>query len=365
MKQRLSSFYEETRSARKIVVVDFGFLGDTVHLTPSLRALHQNYPEAELHVVTTPGGAEILKMTPCVKRAWVYRLTNPSPPWYRSLGLLRQLRAERFDLLFNFSGADRTVYLSAALGVRDKLSQTPLRWHFYNPLLSRYWAPIVKERQTMPIYLQRLEMLRAAGLDVEGPRFELNISAELLKEAAQWIHPGAIHLSPNTSTPMKEWPVRRWVGLVKLFAKKYPQAVMLLSTPLDPRQLARAEAIVEEAGCPQLKLLPPGLSIPHLSAIISRCAVQLGSDSGPLHLVWALDIPSLTLYRNYQGLEAWIPKDPKHEAILVDCSCIGKKNPECASQGEARCLGEITEEEVFAKLSAMFERGCQNEKTQR
>jgi ADP-heptose:LPS heptosyltransferase len=121
LKQSLSSFYEETRSARKIVVVDFGFLGDTVHLIPPLRALLQNYPQAELHVVTTPVGAEILKMTPC----------------HESLGLVRQLRAQRFDALFNFSGADRTVYLSAALGVRRKISQTPARWHFYNALLSR------------------------------------------------------------------------------------------------------------------------------------------------------------------------------------------------------------------------------------
>ncbi len=358
MKQRLSSFYEETRSARKIVVVDFGFLGDTVHLIPSLRVLRQNYPQAELHVVTTPVGAEILKMTPCVDRAWPYRLTHPSPPWHESLGLVRQLRAQRFDALFNFSGADRTVYLSAALGVRRKISQTPARWHFYNPLLSRYWAPRGKEHGTIPIYQGRLEMLRNAGLDISETRFELTISPELLREVDQWIHPGAVHLSPNTSTPMKEWPVRRWVGLVKLFSRKYPQAKMLLSTPLEPRQFDRAEAIVEGADCRQLRLLPPGLGIPQLSAIISRCKIHLGCDSGPLHLAWALDIPSLSLCRNYKELKSWIPQSPKHKAILVECSCIGKKHPECASQNESACLGKITEEEVFAKLSAMYERGC-------
>ncbi len=358
MKKGLSSFYEETRSAGKIVVVDFGFLGDTVHLIPSLQALRHNYPRAELHVVTTPVGAEILKMTPCVDRVWPYRLTHPSPPWHKSLGLVRQLRAQRFDALFNFSSADRTLYLSAALGVRNKLSQTPARWHFYNPLLSRYWAPIIKERGTIPIYQERLEMLRNAGLDISETRFELTISPELSREVNQWAHPGAVHLSPNTSTPMKEWPVRRWIGLVKLFARKYPQAKMLLSTPLDPRQFDRAEAIVEGADCPQLRLLPPGLGIPQLSAIISRCRLHLGCDSGPLHLAWALDIPTLSLCRNYRELKSWIPQTSKHEAILVECPCIGKKHPECASKGESECLAKITEEEVFAKLSAMFERGC-------
>jgi len=94
------------------------------------------------------------------------------------------------------------------------------------------------------------------------------------------------------------------------------------------------------------------------SAIISRCKLHLGCDSGPLHLAWALDVPSLTLYRNYKELKSWIPQSPKHEAILVECSCIGKKHPKCASKGEAGCLAKITEEEVFAKLSTMFEQGC-------
>ena len=30
------SFFERTRAAKKIIVVDFGFLGDSVHLTPAL-----------------------------------------------------------------------------------------------------------------------------------------------------------------------------------------------------------------------------------------------------------------------------------------------------------------------------------------
>jgi len=357
LKQGLTTFYEETRNAGKIVVVDFGFLGDTVHLVPSLQALRRNYPRAELHVVTTPVGAEILKMTPCVDRVWPYRLTHPSPPWHKSLGLVRRLRAQRFDALFNFSSAARTLYFSAALGVRNKLSQRPARWHFYNPLLSRYWAPIIEEHGTIPVYQERLEMLRNAGLDISEARFELTISPELLREVSEWIQPGAVHLSPNTSTPMKEWPVRRWIGLVKLFAGKYPQAKMLLSTPLEPRQFDRAEAIVEGAACRQLRLLPPGLGIPQLSAIISRCRLHLGCDSGPLHLAWALNIPTLTLCRNYKELKSWIPQSPKHEAILAECSCIGKKHPMCAPKGESACLAKITEVEVFAKLSAMFDRG--------
>ena len=44
------NFFERTRTARKVMVLDLGFLGDTVHLLPALWMVRQTYPQAELHV---------------------------------------------------------------------------------------------------------------------------------------------------------------------------------------------------------------------------------------------------------------------------------------------------------------------------
>ncbi len=43
-------FFERTRAAKKVMVLDLGFLGDTVHLLPALWMVRQAYPQAELHV---------------------------------------------------------------------------------------------------------------------------------------------------------------------------------------------------------------------------------------------------------------------------------------------------------------------------
>ena len=44
-------FYEESRSARRVMLLDLGFLGDSIHLLPALWVLRKAYPEAELHVM--------------------------------------------------------------------------------------------------------------------------------------------------------------------------------------------------------------------------------------------------------------------------------------------------------------------------
>jgi hypothetical protein len=46
-------FYEATRGARRVMLLDLGFLGDSIHLLPALWVLRQAYPDAELHVMVS------------------------------------------------------------------------------------------------------------------------------------------------------------------------------------------------------------------------------------------------------------------------------------------------------------------------
>ena len=66
----LKGYHAVARAARSILVVDLAFLGDTVHLVPALWEIKRNHPDAALHVVSAPVGAEVLRLAPCVDRAW-------------------------------------------------------------------------------------------------------------------------------------------------------------------------------------------------------------------------------------------------------------------------------------------------------
>ena len=44
------NFFQRTHDAQKVMVLDLGFLGDTVHLLPALWVVRKAYPQAELHV---------------------------------------------------------------------------------------------------------------------------------------------------------------------------------------------------------------------------------------------------------------------------------------------------------------------------
>jgi len=54
----LQSFAERTRAAAKVIVVDLGFLGDTVHLVPALWEIKHQYPQSAVHVLASPLGGD-------------------------------------------------------------------------------------------------------------------------------------------------------------------------------------------------------------------------------------------------------------------------------------------------------------------
>ena len=79
-------------------------------------------------------------------RPWAFPLGSPSPPWWRHWDLLLALRRERFDLAFNFSGADRTIFVTALAGARWSVAVAGGRKHFWSTWLIRNQVPRRKPR---------------------------------------------------------------------------------------------------------------------------------------------------------------------------------------------------------------------------
>ena len=298
------SLYSMTRDARRLVVVDLGFLGDTVHLIPPLWELRSHYPGAEIHVITTPLGASVLTLVPCVDRVWTVKLGGRRrPAWQRlreQTQLIRSLRKQRFDLAINFTGADRTLILMGLIGARHRVARMPDRWHFWNPLLIRHWVPQPDRQQ--PVFELRRAVLAAPGIPVEGEaRFDLSISDEARQWAEVNIPANAVHLSINTVTPLNEWSLDGRIELDRRLVNGPNPAQIVVTCGSNLREQARVQEFVEKVGSDRVqRMVQPTLH--QFAALLVRCRVHVGCDSGPLHLAMALGVPTVALFRRHRGI---------------------------------------------------------------
>ena len=336
---RSPSFYNKTCSARKIIVVDLGFLGDSIHLIPALWEVRRHYPQAELHTLSASVGAEVLKLAPCVDRAWVFPLGPQSPAWWLHWDIIRALRHERFELAFNFSGADRTIFLTALMGARWRIAQLGARDHFWKTWLIRDWLP--RQSGELPVFEQRRQTLAMAGCALAPPRFDLKLDEAARAWAEHTIPTPTIHLSINASTHLKEWPLAHWIALAGILLAENPALHLLATGSAQPREQARLRSLADAVASERLHVLN-SLTIPQLAAALARCRLHVGADSGVLHLAMALDVATLSLFRDYAGWKEWMPRGPSHHHLLVPCPCANKKNPACDAFDYARCLAEIS-----------------------
>lgn len=333
----------------RVLVVDLGFLGDTVHLVPALWDLRRNLPGADIHVVTTPVGAQVLGMVPAVNRVWVQPLGRPSPPWWRHLDLQWHLWRQRFDLSINFSGADRTLFVAAFSGARRRVTREARRYRSLQRLLAGVLLPAPP--RSLPVYEQRRQCLAAAGFTPGEVRFDFAIPREAVDWAATRVPNGTVHLSINASSPFKEWPVPRWVELCHHLLREGMSS--LVATGSDaPRERARLDELVRGVADARLRILEPPLSLTRLFAVVSRCRAHVGTDSGVTHVAWALGLPTVTVYRDYAGLEEWRPAGNRHEVVTVPCACAARPQPlpRCANAGIAACLDAVSAEAVATRV---------------
>ncbi len=336
-------------------MVDLGFLGDTIHTIPALRELRRVLPGATLDVVTTPVGAEVLRLVDCVDRVWTVPLGTPSPPWWRHLDLQWRLFRERYDLAINFSGADRTLFMTAFAGVRHRVTREGRRGGWWRRWLGGRTIPA--PARSLPVFEQRRQVLAGAGVSLDPRRFDLRIpdaeSAWAAEALAGWSgnDPRAIHISINASSPFKEWPMTRWVAWAKRFLDENRGFVLATGSP-KAREQTRLGELIAGVGDDRLKVIAEGLSIPRLAALVARCRLHVGTDSGVTHLALALGLPTVSVFRDYAGLAEWRPTGPLHEAVTSPCACVDRPGmqPDCAVAGTALCLERIGPDAVMACL---------------
>jgi ADP-heptose:LPS heptosyltransferase len=350
----LSEFYERTRTAKKVVVVDLGFLGDTLRLVPALWEIKRHYA-AELHVVSSPLGAEVLRLAPCVDRAWSVVLDPAQRSLREQWRLVRALRREKFDVAINFGGADRTVILSALTGARWRVAHASGRWHFWNRWLIANWVPRLAPDLTA--FEQCRQLLAACGFTLHPPRFDLRVDTASLQWAKATVPEGAIHLSINSANPMKEWPLAHYAAMLKAVWRSEPELRAVVSIGAKLRERERLQQFQAAVNDPRLQLLPASLTIAQLAGALQRCRLHLGPDSGGVHLAMALGVPTLSFFREQKGYKAWLPPGANQQALTAPCACIDHGAAPCEASGQAACLARIEPDQVAKMVCQQFEAG--------
>ncbi len=234
-------FLQHTRDARKVMLLDLGFLGDTVHLLPALWMVRQAYPKAELHVTVAAHVTSIMDCVPWVDRVWGYMRYPRHATLRENWDMVSRLRREKFDVLINLNGSDRSSWLTFFSGARAKLGRIPDDGG--PPFWKRMFTAHVQHPFSQePVYLQRCRCLEKAGFSLHCPANSTFQIPQTWRQAAQ-ISPADsgsyFHVSPFTTDDRKELSPEQFAELAGALVEKHPGMRWVISCAPTERQSGR------------------------------------------------------------------------------------------------------------------------------
>jgi len=325
-------------SVRRILVIRLRRLGDTLLVTPVLRALRGAYPEAEIDVLVQPEFDAALRGNPHVHglvaarsgaRAWV--------EWARAC------RQRPYDAVLDLQASSRTTMF--ALGTRAPVRvgwrKRWIRDVAYTHLVDGWDDAIYFARKAMRV----AEAVGAPAVD--GMQLDLAVTGADRAWAAGVVagaklQPGrpVVAVSVVAKAPRKQWPGPCCAALADELIERDGAQVMFTN---GPGQIEQVRAIVGQMRhVPALWDYGP-TTLTQLGALYERCTLWVGNDGGPKHLATAVRCPTVTVIKRGDHL-VWVDaEDPQQVALFpaapADPQDLGAVAVETVVEAARRLLG--------------------------
>lgn len=311
------NFLHRTRDAKKIMVLDLGFLGDTIHLMPALWMARQAYPKAELHVTVANHVVSIMDCLPWADRVWGYMRYPRHATLRENLDFIRRLRREKFDVLINLNGSDRSCWLTFFSGARERLGRWPEdRSAFFRKFM--FTARILYRAGDEPAYVSKCRYLAEAGFPFTEPEFHVEIAPEHLRAAdiAEADKGTYFHISPFTTADHKELSPEQLATLIGALGNVFPGKRLALSCAPTPRELEKMEKLLALLPQKPWRVFAGNLNLIQIAAVIKNSALHFCGDTGTLHIAVMTQTPVVTWFWPNPTLRAWMPAGKKFRVLM-------------------------------------------------
>ena len=329
-----------------ILVINTMHIGDLLLITPALRTLRTNYPNAKITLLTDKSLADLVRENPCIDECLTIDKHGKDKGIGALLRFIHRLRRRHFDLVINLHRNERCSAITAFCGAKERIGYAqPGFRHFYTkcyPNLAMADTP--KELATKHQVTVHLEMLqKALGLQTIDDRgLEMTIPVAAKQEAARiWEKMGEARpvIAFNIGA---SWATKRWLDTYfaacadELIAEGY--AVAFFGGPTDVPIVDACLAQMKAKTSPQCHVFTGKVSLAVLAGLFARCAVLLTTDSGPMHIGVSQNVPVVTMF-GASPVPTFYPYDarailyktpePCHPCGIHDCPKHGDDHMAC------------------------------------
>lgn len=367
------------QSLSSILLIRPDHLGDLLFTIPALRALREAFPQARITGLVGPWAEAVVASNPRLDEV----MLCPFP------GFTRQPRksiSEPYVVLGRYARLLREKGFDLALVLRFDhwwgallayLARIPRRVGYdiaeVKPFLTDA-VPYVPGRHEVE---QNLALVEAVSGQLPSPRWAVEPSPGFPLEfplytqdrefAARYLAEQGVRdddllvcIHPGAGASVKLWRSEGWAQVADALVEEYGAKVILTGSASEAPLV---QAITEQMDCQPI-VAAGQTTLGQLAALMARCRLVLGVDSGPLHLAVAVSTSTVHLYGPVDSRTFGPWGDPASHIVLtsdrdcVPCNRLDYRSDELENH---RCVWDISEAQVAEAARQLLEREAESE----
>lgn len=314
----------------KVLFIRYSALGDIVLSAHIGRGLKELYPNIELTWLVERRFAELGRCMPWFDKTLVWERAGENSGLTR---LIRDIRKEKFDVLFNFQCNDRSAFLTLCSGIPWKIG-----WHRHFQFIYDEDVYAAAAALGIPPYVNaQVKQSLVCPPDLR-PAFALPASGSYSHAAV---------LAIGASLPRKRWPVSAWRCLVQALLERNC-LVVLVGSGAD--EIAMSNEICAGLERENIVNLTGRLALLELIKTLDMAEVVVSGDTGPLHIARALGKKVIALFGPTSLAPAYM--NSLDAVLFTSCEKRG-----CLDYGCTRpCMETIAPESVLSAFDGLVKK---------
>jgi len=337
---------------RRILVVRLRSIGDTVLTTPSLYALRRFLPHTKIDILLEDWVAPVLEGSDLVDRVIAIARDRTSA----RARLARELRASRYDVVYNLHGGTTATLLTRATGAPHRVGFG----HYQYARLHNHAAPSsleIWQRPSLHSVEQQLALIGWTGVPVTDrpatrlgvtERSRASVSAKLRAAGVEDEDKPFAVIHPAAAFATKQWATENFARVAEELTARGLTAIAIVS----PKEKPVVQALIRESSAPVFGL--SDLSLPEVTALASRARLFVGNDSGIAHIAAAAGAPCVVIFGS-SNVAHWRPWTTNpNEVVREEIPCQPCHGYFCAKFEKPECILRVPLERVVGAIDRIF-----------
>lgn len=277
----------------RIAIVKLSAMGDIIHAMVALQYIKKHHPSIEIDWIVEEGFLSVLEGNPDIHQILPLNLKaikRDKKAFIDALRLVKQYAENRYDLVIDAQGLIKSALTARLLGERIAgFSKSSIREgiasFLYHEKVDIAYSENTIDRNAR-VLSEPLGFSITEGMILEKKPFLFYHHGDEVETLLREDKKNIVFIIGST-WESRNYPKEKFLEI----ASELKEHIMIAWGSDEEKR--RAEWIAKRTSYANVL---PKINLNHLKALIAKSDLLIGNDTGPTHMAWGLNKPSITIF---------------------------------------------------------------------